>query len=201
MRLSKPCRLSMRKWSLIYRPDPTILSKMSLTSMVGWTNRGPLRYIATGTKITLFTQRGCQTTALKALIRAITQPRFISLPRHIWTKLVSHHKGGKMHLNRTKTKILISGCSVSKIWMKIGRKSWRRRNWGKRNKKRNMLFFWRWIMSHFFHRNIKLTVIFLLIMITSHYFQDLVSHRIRQIARKLNLIVRIAINSIMNLTQ
>lgn len=56
-------------------------------------------------------------------------------------------------------------------------------------------------MSHFFHRNIKLTVIFLLIMITSHYFQDLVSHRIRQITRKLNLIVRIAINSIMNLTQ
>ena len=128
MPLSKPCRLSMRKWSLTYRPDPTILSKMSLTSMVGWTNRGPLRYTATGTKITLFTQRGCQTTALKALIRAITQPRFISLPRHIWTKLVSNHKGGKMHLNRTKTKILISGCSVSKIWLKIGRKSWRRRN-------------------------------------------------------------------------
>jgi len=201
MLLSKPCRLSMRKWSLIYQPDRTILSKMSLTSMMGWTNRDRLRYTVTGTKITLFTQRGCQTTALKALIRAITQPRFISRPRHIWTKLVSHHKGGKMHLNRTKTKILINECSLSKIWMKIGSKRWKRRNWGKRNRKRNMRFFWRRIMNRFFHRNIKLTVSFRSIMTTSHYFQNIMPHNILQTARKLNLIIKIVINSIMNFTQ
>jgi hypothetical protein len=56
-------------------------------------------------------------------------------------------------------------------------------------------------MNRFFHRNIKLTVSFRSIMTTSHYFQNIMPHNILQTARKLNLIIKIVINSIMNLTQ
>lgn len=64
-----------------------------------------------------------------------------------------------------------------------------------------MRFFWRRIMNRFFHRNIKLTVSFRSIMTTSHYFQNIMPHNILQTARKLNLIIKIVINSIMNFTQ
>jgi hypothetical protein len=85
-----------------------------------------------------------------------------------------------------KTKILIKECPLSQILIKIGGKRWKRRKRGKINRKKNMRHFLRWIMNRFFRSNIKSTVSFRSIMITNYYFQDIVSHKILQITRKLN---------------